>query len=63
MTSHLTYEAPSAELTNIATTAMQNKYFYQEVCTYQGCSRGRDLQDQDRDRDMGDQDQDRGHLN
>ena len=31
----------------------------------QGCSRGRDLRDQDRDRDMGgrDQDRDRGHLN
>ena len=31
----------------------------------QGCSRGRDIRDQDRDRDMGgpDQDRDRGHLN
>ena len=32
---------------------------------YQGCSRGRDLRDQDRERDMGgrDQDRNRGHLN
>ena len=36
-----------------------------EMYIYQGCSRGRDLRDQDRDRDVGgrDQDRDRGHLN
>ena len=36
---------------------------YDQLSQYQGCSRGRNLRDQDRDQDMGGWDQDRDHLN